>query len=165
MKAWINRSPEIATLLNPAFCGLLIALAVYEYSTKTKSGSPYVFPFIMLPLILHKPTRDKLPRSIATQFITWISKPANASVKLDFPERSRNLAPYVKESLIFSLQHGIIQITDAGLINTPKPIFPPKLSTTTSEFKECISKAKFCGRWFGTIKNFKTSMVLLGVTP
>lgn len=73
MKDWANRPPEIAALLNPAFCGFLISTGLDAYTKNVNEGAPYAFPFVMLPLILHKPTRQIFPRSYRTAFSTWIT--------------------------------------------------------------------------------------------
>jgi len=68
MKEWANRPPEIAALLNPAFCGFLMSTGLDAYTQNVNEGAPYAFPFVMLPLVLHKPTRQAFPRSSRTAF-------------------------------------------------------------------------------------------------
>ena len=47
MKDWANRPPEIAALLNPAFCGFLISTGLDAYTKNVNEGAPYAFPFVM----------------------------------------------------------------------------------------------------------------------
>ena len=117
MKEWANRPPEIAALLNPAFCGLLISTALDTYTQNTIEGAPYAFPFVILPLILHKPTRQAFPRSSRTAFSTWITNADTAAIaKVGFAKRAKNMAPYVKEALTFAMQHNSIYVTESGLL-------------------------------------------------
>lgn len=164
MKKWANRSPEVAALLNPAFCGLLISVGLDEYLKSKEDGAPYVFPFIMLPLVLHKPSRHLFPRTTRTAFSTWITNADTARAKIGFAERSKNMVPYVKEALIFSIQNKYIHVTDSGLLK-PQVQSPQDFSNATPEVKECIRASKMFGKWFSMVGDFKTVMALLGIRP
>ncbi|MGE4442398.1 MAG: three component ABC system middle component [Desulfomicrobium sp.] len=164
MKDWDKRPPEIAALLNPAFCGYLLSIGLIEYTNNIEEGAPYLFPFIQLPLVLHKPTRDILPRSSRTSFSAWITGTNTAAAKVGFAERARRVSPYAKEALVFSLQHKRITVTDDGLLRVPSA--PPKsYRNATREINECVRAAILCGKWFSMIGDFKTAMALLGVKP
>lgn len=164
MKEWADRPPEIASLLNPAFCGLLISTALDAYTKNINKGAPYAFPFVMLPLVLHKPTRQAFPRSSRTAFSSWITSKNTAIAKVGFAERAKNLAPYVKEALIFSMQNDSIYVTKSGLLKTSNPT-PKSYPNATNDVNECIRAAVMCGKWFSMIGDFKTAMTLLGVKP
>ena len=118
MKEWANRPPEIAALLNPAFCGFLMSTGLDAYTQNVNEGAPYAFPFVMLPLVLHKPTRQAFPRSSRTAFSTWITNADTAIAKVGFAERAKNMAPYVKEALAFAMQHNSIYVTESGRLKT-----------------------------------------------
>lgn len=164
MKKWTDRSPEVAALLNPAFCGLLISVGLNEYLKNIEEGAPYAFPFIMLPLILHQPTRLLFPRTSRIAFSTWVTNVDTAKVKIGFAERAKNMVPYVKEALIFSLQNKNIQVTDSGLLRAPFLVHQ-FFSNTTPEVKDCIRVSKIFGKWFSMVGDFKTAMALLGIRP
>lgn len=164
MKEWANRPPEIAALLNPAFCEFLISAGLDAYMQNVKEGAPYAFPFVMLPLVLHKPTRQAFPRSSRTAFSTWVTNADTAIAKVGFAERAKNIAPYVKEALVFAMQHNSIYVTDSGRLkisNPPLKSFP----NATQEVNECVRAALMCGKWFSMVGDFKTVMALLGVKP
>ena len=164
MKKRLNRSPEVAALLNPAFCGLLLSIGIDEYNKYSKDGAPYAFPFIMLPLVLHRPTRMIFPRTVRTAFSAWITNPDTAIAKIGFSERAKNMTPYVKEALIFSIQNKNVEFTDLGLlksVSTAANSFPD----TTREVEDCIKASRFSGKWLSMIGDFKTAMALLGVKP
>lgn len=164
MKEWAHRPPEIALLLNPAFCGFLTSIGLAEYSKNVSDGAPYAFPFIMLPLILHKPTRQIFPRSSRTVFSTWITNANTAVAKVGFAERAKNMVPYVKEALAFTMQHNCIYVTESGRLKTSN-FTPRSFSKATQEVNECARAAVMCGKWFSMAGDFKTTMVLLGVKP
>lgn len=164
MKEWSNRPPEVANLLNPAFCSFLIFKGVKEYIQQKSDGAPYVFPFVLLPLILHKPTRQIFPRTVSTSFTSWITSADTGIAKIGFSERARNMVPYVKEALVFSIHYNQIVITGDGKLKTSIQILkvPPN---STNDVKECIESAKKCGKWLSRVGDFKTIMALLGITP
>lgn len=164
MKEWANRSPEIAALLNPAFCGFLLWTGLDEYTKNFDEGAPYAFPFVMLPLVLHKPTREIFPRSSRTAFSAWITNADTAIAKIGFAERAKNMAPYVKEALAFTMQNNSIYATEAGRLKISNPArksFP----NATQETNDCIRASVMCGKWFSLVGDFKTAMALLGVKP
>ena len=71
-KIWSERPIEIAHLLNPAFCSTLLFESITGYKQENGSGMPFATAFLVLPVVLHKPTRDHLPKSIATKLHAWI---------------------------------------------------------------------------------------------
>lgn len=167
MKKWEERSIEIATLLNPAFCGYLLSLGIKGYTEQAQENAPYVFPFIMLPLVLHKPTREKLPKKVGRKtFLTWIDEQEIIDiVKIDFAERAKNLVPYVKEALLFAIKHNIIELTNAGmLISKNENINTRRYINKTEEIEECIEISEKCGKLIAKAGNFNMVMISLGVT-
>lgn len=164
MRDWINRSPEVAALLNPAFCAFLISSGLDAYIKNEKEGAPFLFPFIMLPLVLHKPTRQMFPRTTRTTFSSWITNADTAIAKVGFAERARNLVPYIQESLTFAIQNRSLLITDAGLLKSVSPA-RKSIPNATQEVNECVRASIMCGKWFSMVGDFKTAMALLGVRP
>lgn len=55
---WENRPSEIRALLNPAFCGLLIYVAIAEYKKINKQDINITLLFLILPLILNSNLRE-----------------------------------------------------------------------------------------------------------
>ncbi|MBN2642086.1 MAG: hypothetical protein JXR78_10550 [Victivallales bacterium] len=164
LRSWEKRSPEVAALLNPAFTSLLVCKALLEFKKDDECEAPYALPFILLPLILHPQTRLKLPRSSRTAFSAWITKEETAAIKVGFAGRAKNMAPYVKDALLFSLKNNRLSINSNGMIVIPSDT---KLSVpnSTAEVIDCVRAAKLCGKWFSTIGDLKTAMALLGVQP
>lgn len=164
LRNWEKRSPEVAALFNPAFTSLLICTALLEFKNGDECEAPYVFPFILLPLILHPKTRMKLPRSARTAFSSWITNEENTAIKVGFADRAKNMAPYIKDALLFALKNDRLLINSNGMIviSSDTRISVP---CTTEEVRDCIRAAKLCGKWFSTIGDLKTAMALLGVQP
>lgn len=164
LRSWEKRSPEVASLFNPAFTSLLVCTALLEFMKEDEYKAPYALPFILLPLILHPQTRMKLPRSSRTAFFAWITKEENAAIKVGFANRAKNMAPYVKDALFFALKNNRLSINQDGMIEIPSDT-KVSVPTSTAEVSDCVRAAKLCGKWFSTIGDLKTAMALLGVKP
>lgn len=167
MIAWQNRSPEVANLLNPAFLSIIIQQCIKSYSDESKGNAPYVIPFLVTPIVLHKHTRDALPRQITTPFTTWITQLQGSHAKIGYPERTYAIVPYVKEALVFAFANNIIITEDDGSLRVNKQIrVPTRLNDTlTEEVFICYKKAYFSGRWLARAGKIETVMALLGVKP
>lgn len=155
---WSSRPREEAVLLNPAFGGRLLLHALVE----SKTGLPFTTLFLVLPLVLHKPTRDALPSSVATSVPVWLSR--NVEVKVGFALRASQLVQLTKESLLFLASQQLIAFgQDGGVSACAKKV--KTLASDTDEVKSCINAARLLGRWLSSIGTPQTLFALLGVRP
>lgn len=128
---------------------------------ETGKGMPFGLSFLVLPLVLHKPSRDFLPKSIATKFHTWVHN--NQSLRVGFSARAQKMTDYTKESLLFGVHRQILIISDDGLINAPKVRLPKLDWPLDSESSKCKNKAHFLGRWLTRAGDLATIYAILGV--
>lgn len=168
MKPWDQRPAEEANLLNPAFCCVILTSAVVGYMDIDKAGMPYLLSFIVLPIVLHKETRELLPRTIRTSMGTWLQE--NMSVRILFAERAISLKPYTHEAIMFALFHGWLSINAKGKLQSTKNDtdvnrFLRKLDDGTGEVRDCIQRGRFVGKWFASAGSLQTVMTLWGVRP
>lgn len=164
MMPWARRAREEAHLLNPAFCGALISLAVADYVESEPRGMPYSLSPLILPVVLHKATRELLPRSIRTSLAAWLDQ--TPSVRLGFVERLRALVPYSREGVLFAGTHGALRFVDGGRLATASTISTTKFErTTTDEARACLRSARLIGRWFATAGAEHTVLLLWGIRP
>ena len=108
--SWTGRNTIVANLFNPAFCGEIIRACAKEYNKHTNSKFPYAYAFIILPIVLHEATRERMPRSVRTYFFVWVEK--NDDLFFDFSKRTRSMVKYTKEALSFLLAHNKIEFND-----------------------------------------------------
>lgn len=101
MLNWEKRPFEIANLFNPAFCALLLRDAVEGYQKENPEGMPYPLFVFVLPLVLHKTSRERMPQRISSAMHAWLKK--NEELRIGFVKRVRHMLPYSKESLIFGM--------------------------------------------------------------
>ena len=167
MRAWQCRSAEEANLLNPPFMGGLCYEIIKEYCKNTQKEAPYILPFLAVPLVLHKNTRDSLPKTVSTTFVSWALSPAGTQAKAMYAAHTKALVHVVKEAVSFVLKNGSLSITqngnlELGLNNKFSKQTPLDF---TDEVNDCFKRATFCGRWFARAGKIETIMALLGVKP
>ncbi len=163
MLPWNERPFEIAYLLNPAFCSLLIREAAYSFADEQQQGLPYALSFLILPIVLHQSTRETLPERANTRMFEWLDR--HPILKSGFAARSKSLGPYSRESVVFGLQKGILAIDSTGnLRSVGSPSQPPDWPTI-AEPSRCRDKSRFLGRWFAQTGDTTTIFRLWGVRP
>ena len=163
LDTWKLRPIDVANNLNPAFCSILINASISEYQKKVGEGLDYSLVFLVLPIILHYPTREKLPRSVSTKLHVWIQK--NQDVKIGFAERVNHTIPFTKETLLFGLQHGILDISDSGKVQSLKKTLTYKDLESGQELSTYYQKSKFLGRWLADSGDSRLIFIMWGIRP
>jgi hypothetical protein len=156
MTAWQDRSQVRAAYLNPALITALIAATCQGYNAASSQAMAWPLAFIAAPLVLHRPTRDRLPQTTSTRLATWIGR--NPALQAGFPARGKALAPTVREGLRFGLRHRALTIGPDGLATA----IPARLA---GEAGVITDKARFVGRWLARSGDTVTIFGLLGVEP
>jgi hypothetical protein len=158
---WKDRPEEVANLLNPAFCSIILKEGIFGYQQASSKPMPYSLLFLVLPIVLHKRTRELLPRSISTTFHAWVHR--YESVRIGFSVRATDLVPYYKEALLFGVQSGLFSISPGGHVTAlvsdrPLPEWPDN-----SEPFDCRRQARFVGRWMAKAGDEATIYSILGI--
>lgn len=165
MSSWTDRPREEANLLNPPFCSLLLILATEHYQRTSKSSMPFAYAHLILPVVLHKATRDGLPRTTLKSLSTWIEE--HPALRALLPDNVRALRPFVQEALLYGLVHGCLAVDENGALSLGKK--PHGMSGyeagSSSEVRDCLKRAQFVGRWFATAGSVSTVMALWGIRP
>jgi len=162
--AWQDRPQEEASVFNPAFCGDLIFRAMRGYYQMRKRPFNFGLSFLVLPIVLHKPTRDILPGNASAAFTAWSAERSGLLVGL--PDRISRLVPITRESLSFLMQNSAVQVAQGGLVAGPKPIaISAKLEWTTKDADDARHAAALLGRWFANQGPASVIMQGFGVTP
>ena len=156
MTAWSARSRIPAAYLNPAFVAAVIAASAEGHAAEPAGPMPWHIPFIVGPLILHKPTREALPSTVATHFSTWVTK--NPLLRAGFPDRATALAPNVREGLRFGVRHGLLRIDQDRVVGSIARPSDPDLRTL-------LNRARFVGKWLAGSGRPATVFAILGVEP
>lgn len=164
MNPWLTRPREERYLFNPAFMGALACQAADGYRREGGQSLPMPLAFLILPVVLHKPTRSILPRAVSTSLAAWLQE--HPDVLIGYPERARALAPFVREGLLFAARHGALhaQVGHLALGNVQQ-LPSSAMSTTTEDFRDCTKRSLFVGRWIALAGDVGTVMTLWGVRP
>jgi len=161
MKYWNERIQEIANLLNPPFCASIIYSVLYEYQKTKGFPMPFVLTYLILPIILHKNTREII--NSKTNMIVWIQR--NPTVLVGYPQRAKSLVPFTNEALEYLLLQKNVSFEAFGL-NVIKPLSKAVMGKTKdSEILECYNKSEHLGRWFAQIGNEENIYTAWGVKP
>jgi len=166
MLAWDKRAVEEANLFNPAFCAALIVKAVEDFGKKTSHGFSFPLTFLLLPIVLHRGTREALPGSTITSLLPWLQD--NRHQLVDFPDRVRRLKSITQEAIMFSLSQDVLAVAQDGSLHVGRKkihVTEKTMDLFTRETLECIDRARFLGRWLATAGTTATIMASWGVAP
>lgn len=159
MTPWTERPRDVANLLNPAFCGAVLVQAAKGYDAAVDKPLPWPLAFLVLPVVLHRRTRDVLG-SRARQFHVWLQQ--HPEVRIDFAERARKLVPVAREALTFVLQRRALLPT-RGRLRVPPPL--GRVRRPRGEPADCLRKAELLGRLYGRAGGVASIYMMWGVRP
>jgi hypothetical protein len=160
MLPWKERPIEIANLLNPAFGSLLLCDCINSFQENVPLGMPFALSFLILPVVLHKSTRESLPKTTRTKLHVWLQE--KPQVRIGFAQRTQELAPYSREGLLFGLQSGNIAVDNGKLLIIQRPN-DNKSWSEKEEPAVCREKARFVGRWFALSGSLSSIFVMWGI--
>ena len=164
MKTWDQRPFEIRNLFNPAFCGLVLFRALQGYEEEDTRGMPYSLSLLILPLCLHKNSREALATGSRGYLLRVAEQ--NPQMQIDFAERASAMMPYAFEGFGLLMERGCIAIADDGRIQTvPKTARKTIDTTGTAETISCQRVARFVGKEFARIADRATIYTTFGIRP
>jgi len=162
---WHRRPGEERALLNPAFCSVLIWHAAAGYTAATEKAMPVELAFLVLPIVLHRESRETLPSAVSTSLAVWLDE--HPLLRARFPERARTMVAFSRECLLFGGVHNLLQF-EGNIVNARderRKSIGEVMKESTDEVRACAKKAGFVGRWFAKAGGPATVMFLLGVRP
>ena len=162
MKLWNQRPREIRNLFNPAFCGLVLARGVEGFSETVSRPMPFSLTLLILPLCLHKRTREQIKEANRAYLTTILQE--HPEIRVDLAKRARGLMPYTMEGFGYLMEGGVINVDEAGAIairdNTVR-----RTISGSQDSKDCQTVAKSLGRKLALIKDRATIYTTLGIRP
>jgi hypothetical protein len=165
VKTWSTRPTELAYLFNPAYCGWVLREAIEGYSSVKPDGMPLPMAYLVLPVVLHRATRDLLPRGVATTLHGWLQ--VHPELRINFADRTKELAQFTREAVLFLGVRGQLRVGEGGAVTVAGKLGGGKaaLLENSEEIVESLSKAKFVGRWFASAGEPTTVFQMWGVCP
>ena len=167
MKPWAKRAVEEANLFNPAFGAMLMTKAVIDFCKKSGGRPmPFALAFLVLPIVMHRGTRQALPGSTITSLLPWLQDHREQLV--DFPGRVTRLKPFGQEAIMFAMAHKAIAVEEeGGLVRGENKVSTTEKKTElfTLEARECLDRASFLGRWLATAGTPATILAAWSIAP
>jgi hypothetical protein len=157
-------TPETLRLLNPAFLATVIGHAATGYAEHGDRGLPFALSFIVPPLVLHKDTRDVLPKIITSKLPDWTHK--NAAVLAFLPDHARELQPAIRSAILVGTHFDIIQFDNEARLRASSQFNPKAVQNDlqkSGEIGEIMHKSRFIGRWLSVSGNQPTVLSILGI--
>jgi hypothetical protein len=162
LKNWEQRPIEIRNLFNPAFCGLVLFRSFCGYEEEDPKGMPFSLALLILPLCLHKESRDILLQHNRSYFLKVVS--GHPQLLVNFGRRATDLLPFTLEALGFLMQLGAFEVDPDGRLKA-LPEGVRKSVTGTPESIACQRVAKFLGKEFARVADRATIYTTLGIRP
>jgi hypothetical protein len=126
---------------------------------------PFETAFLVLPMVLHRETRESLPKTVMTSLAVWLDEKSLARSRI--ADRSQMLVPFTKEALSFGGLHGLL-LLKTGVVEANldwKKKVTASLKACSDEVRTCAKRAEFVGKWFAKTGGVATVMALIGVRP
>lgn len=162
MRRWDQRPFEIRNLFNPAFCGLVLFRAVHGYEEEDPRGMPFSLSLLVLPLCLHKDSRDLIADSPRSYLLKTTEK--HPQMTVGFAERVTHMLPYAFEGFGLLMERHCISATGDGRLQTISNRVR-KTVTGTDETVSCQRVARIIGKEFARIADRVTVYRTLGIRP
>jgi hypothetical protein len=162
MRHWDRRPFETRSLFNPAFCGLLLARAISGYEEIGPQGMPFSLSLLILPLCLHKYSRDVIAENSRGYLLKTVE--SNPQLLVDFAGRAHDLLPYSLEACGFLMERRCVAVSDDGRLRT-LPGRVRKSVSGTHESISCQRVARVVGKEFARISDRATVFMTFGVRP
>jgi len=162
MKPWNQRPREIRNLFNPAFCGLVLARGIGGFSETVNRPMPFSLTLLILPLCLHKRTREQIKEAKQAYFTKILQE--HPEIRVDLARRARGLLPYTMEAFAYLMSSGAIDVDDSGCIAVRDKTVKRSI-TGTQDAKDCQNIARSLGRKLALINDRATIYTTLGIRP
>jgi hypothetical protein len=162
--AWATRPGEERALLNPAFFSALLWHAASGYASIAEGrGLSIDLAFLVGPFVLHRDTRDALPRAVTTSLAVWLDD--NPLIRIRAAGRARSLVGFTREALLFGGLHGFLTLSSGAVaaVSDRSRAMNAVLRDTSDEVRLCMKRAEFLGRWFASAGSPSTVMAVVGV--
>jgi hypothetical protein len=162
MKRWDQRPFEIRNLFNPAFCGLILFRALQGYEEENPDGMPFSLALLVLPLCLHKDSRQVIADNPRSYLLKTVEK--NPQLLVGFANRVSDLMPFALEAFGLLMERGCFVVSQDGRLMTVQDKVR-KSVTGTNETISCQRVARIIGKEFARIADRVTVYTTFGVRP
>ncbi|KAB1640423.1 DUF6521 family protein [Adlercreutzia muris] len=159
---WEDRAEEVAYLLNPAFCGVVLCQFIETYQQKKEGSVPVALLYIVLPLVLFPEARSSI--SDRKKFANWACE--NQRIVHLFAKRARALVFAASEAIELLMACGVIAADEDGEFRLVSDnVLRRARKRNKGELHECVKKAEQVANWFARTSSVSAVYATLGVRP
>jgi len=162
VKPWSQRPREVRNLFNPAFCGLVLARGLEGFTEKANQPMPFSLTLLILPLCLHKRTREQIKEANRAYLTTILEE--HPEIRVDLAQRARGLMPYTMEAFGYLMACGAIAVDDSGAVALKEKTVRKSI-TGSQDNKDCQSVARSLGQKLALLNDRVTIYTTLGIRP
>jgi hypothetical protein len=161
--------PEVERLLNPAYCGAILAQFAGAYTeaqgNAPDSGVPFPLVFLCLPLVLHARTYVEINKHGKPYGLHRVVR-ERPQILGGLPERVTGFRRLTREALLFGCTHGQLYIAAPGGAVRAQKSFLERLTARAVEGDGWlpIRAAERLGAWYGQITESEV-FLHLGLRP
>lgn len=159
----LGRPREVAALLNPAFCAVLLCESARGARQEGLRGIPFLLSFLVLPITLHQRTREALPRAISKRMHSWLEE--NPQLTIGFADRMQSLVRFTREGVLYGCAGGLFSLTETHDLEPSSKIIRGLKWGKESEAVAARARARFVGRWLAHGGDRSTIFAMWGVRP
>jgi hypothetical protein len=147
-------------MLNPALVAAVLVAAASEYRRVGRGAMPWELAFIIVPLCLHRQSRDELPGRTNAHLPHWVAE--HPLLQAGLARRAVDLRWFVLEGLRFAIAHGYLELEDGLLVgNWTAKVAPADVG----DIRSIVKSAAFVGRWLTKTDKTSTVFALFGLAP
>lgn len=143
-----QRLPEAVALFNSVLCSEVLVHACWQKEQYGSEGLPWAAAFVVLPLALHPPTRQALPRDSRLTLTAWAVR--HPDLIADMDRRVAVMTAPTKRAIRSAMRTGRLALVDTHLTAPRRP--RSAATDWPSEIKEAVRAARICGRWFNGLQ-------------
>lgn len=154
----VARPPEAVALFNVVLTSELLVNACWTKAQSGTTGLSWPTAYLILPLTLHPPTRDSLPRDRRITLARWAVR--HHDLLADMEYRVANMALPTKRAIRHGLRAKRLGIDGTNLVALARPKRPA--AEWPAELSDSVKAARFCGPWFNAIETHM-AFELLGI--
>lgn len=151
---------DARALFNPAFLGALIGQAAVGHRNDHDAPMPLALGYLIGPMVLHRPTRQSLPR-VNARLANWAEE--NQLLRAELRWRAPQLTQITRRALRFGLRHELISLSPGGIAEAAA--FSRLPTPVGGDASDCWKAAELLGRWLPRAGPPATVFALLGVRP
>jgi hypothetical protein len=156
--AYPRRAPEAIALFNEVFTSELLVNACWAKEQDSGTGLTWPAAFLILPLALHPPTRENLPRSPSVTLAAWAV--GHTALAQTMTGRVATMVEPTKRAIRHGLRADRLKLSGTDLLAAQRPRNPT--SDWPQELTAAVRAARLSGRWFRATDAY-TAFSLLGI--